>query len=44
MDWKREVDKIMEDERRVHLVNDKYDNFKDTWAGWLYYSSDISTD
>lgn len=31
LDWKTEVDKILEAERWVHLVRNQQDTFKDTW-------------
>ena len=41
MEWKNEVERIMEAERWVHTVKDQQDKFKDIWAGWIYYSPEI---
>lgn len=40
----REVDIIMEAEQWVHTVKDQQDKFKNSWACWMYYSSEITTD
>lgn len=34
-DWKKEVNRIMEDESWIHVVGDKKGEYEKIWAGWI---------
>lgn len=41
LDWKREVNLIMEAERWVHTIKDGKEKFRVIWAGWEQCSMEI---
>lgn len=41
LDWKKEVDKIMEAEEWVHRIKDKQEEFDEIWKVWKQQSNEI---